>query len=89
MGFPQTYFISTGVLSQTISASTASSYWIGVTSTLTSPVNYTDVVTGEDLGPRNATQIPWRHFGSYQLCSASASQQCCAVADAGNRYDYW
>jgi hypothetical protein len=62
---------------------------MGITSTLSTPANYTDVITGADLGQRNASHTPWRHFGTYQLCAPSASQQCCVVADAGNRYDYW
>jgi hypothetical protein len=63
---------------------------IGYRSALTSPVTYTNVVTGANIGQRTSTSTPYVHFGYWRNgCTPSSSAQCCVYAEQRGRYDYW
>lgn len=63
---------------------------IGYQSVLASPVTYRNVITGANIGQRNATDNPYVHFGYFMnSCTPSSSTQCCIYGDGRARYDYW
>lgn len=85
----QTYFLLTGAMSTSLTSGQPNHYWTAYISVNTTPVTYANMVNNQSIGVRNATETPFRHWGSYQLCSPSSTQECCVLADAGSRYDYW
>jgi hypothetical protein len=62
---------------------------IGYQTQLVAPPTFKNVVTGEDLGQRNSTLVPYLHMGTNRRCTPSATTQCCIYTDSRFSYDYW